>query len=99
MYIYRWSWRSQWRNYSGSPVEPNRLNKKIIIIKKDIVNVEVNPILQVIVQWHGRPSVPGVLSWQDLLAIGSRETGEALKSRLSIQAVNQCCTLIYTSGM
>lgn len=56
------------------------------------------PPPQAIIQWSGTPSAPGVLSWQELLAVGRQEPQDALLHCLSLQAVNQCCTLIYTSG-
>ena len=55
--------------------------------------------MQAIVQWSGNPTVDGVLSWQQLITLGKNESDEALDARLKLQAVNQCCTLIYTSGV
>uniref|UniRef100_A0A6A7G7W4 long-chain-fatty-acid--CoA ligase n=2 Tax=Hirondellea gigas TaxID=1518452 RepID=A0A6A7G7W4_9CRUS len=56
------------------------------------------PHVKVIVQYSGTPTMPGVLSWQELLAIGSKQSDDAFNNRLKLQAVNQCCSLIYTSG-
>ena len=42
--------------------------------------------------------VPGLLSWSQLLQLGSDQTDQQLDSRLSDIAVNQCACLSYTSG-
>ncbi|KAK7071703.1 catalytic activity protein, partial [Halocaridina rubra] len=55
------------------------------------------PQIKAIIQWSGIPGAPGVLSWAELMAIGMAEKDMELEERLSLQAVNQCCTLIYTS--
>ena len=54
--------------------------------------------LQCIVQYTGEPSVPGVLSWQQLLQVGREQPDEILRERLEGQAVNQACMVVYTSG-
>jgi long-subunit acyl-CoA synthetase (AMP-forming) len=46
----------------------------------------------------GYPRSPGVLSWQKLIEIGRAEPDSLLMERLQQQAVNQACTLVYTSG-
>merc|ERR1712142_1247086 len=56
------------------------------------------PELQHVVQYTGFPRSPGVESWQSLLEIGRAEDDTELKKRLANQAVNQACTLVYTSG-
>jgi len=56
------------------------------------------PELQAVVQYTGFPRSPGVESWQSLLEIGRAEDDTELKRRLAGQAVNQACTLVYTSG-
>ena len=56
------------------------------------------PELQHVVQYTGFPRSPGVESWQSLLDIGRGEDDTELKKRLANQAVNQACTLVYTSG-
>lgn len=49
-------------------------------------------------QFTGEPKVPGVISWQTLLEIGGEKSDELLDDRLRKIAVNQCCSLVYTSG-
>lgn len=56
------------------------------------------PHLQTVVQYTGFPRSPGVLSWQKLIEIGRAEPDSVLQERLQQQAVNQACTLVYTSG-
>merc|ERR1740129_2285357 len=51
-----------------------------------------------IVQYTGKPSAPGVLSWDELLDIGDGEEDEALETRITGLAPNLCCHLVYTSG-
>ena len=46
----------------------------------------------------GFPRSPGVLSWQHMIEIGRAEPDSILQERLQQQAVNQACTLVYTSG-
>ena len=57
-----------------------------------------NLFSQVIIQWLDIPTDPGVISWSEFLAIGEAEDETELNKRLSLSAINQCCTLIYTSG-
>jgi len=51
---------------------------------------------------YGDDDVPseleGVISWQQLLDIGSTASDENLRARLANIAINQCCALSYTSG-
>ncbi|MCL4131568.1 UNVERIFIED_CONTAM: hypothetical protein GTU68_005263 [Idotea baltica] len=49
------------------------------------------------VQWSGEPG-PGVMSWDEFMAVGREVSDDLLQQRLSLAAVNQCCTIIYTSG-
>ena len=60
------------------------------------------PSVKKIIQYTGEPSHPGVMSWKELMELGSSEKGEDadadLNERLSNMYVNQCCCLIYTSG-
>merc|ERR1719318_1636077 len=53
---------------------------------------------QNVIQYTGFPRSPEVKSWQTLLEIGRAEDDTELKKRLANQAVNQACTLVYTSG-
>lgn len=56
--------------------------------------------LKKIVQYTGVPSseYPDVLSWSQLIDLGLSLPEEPLEGRISQQAINQCCTLVYTSG-
>merc|ERR1719210_2978168 len=56
------------------------------------------PELQSIVQYTGFPRSPGVESWESLLELGKAQDDSILMERLEAQAVNQACTLVYTSG-
>ena len=64
--------------------------------------MEEIPSVKKIIQYTGEPSHPGVMSWKELMELGSSEKGEDadadLNERLSNMYVNQCCCLIYTSG-
>ena len=50
------------------------------------------------VQYSGVPTHPGVLSWADLLSRGKEQEEEILMARLRRIAINQCSTLVFTSG-
>merc|ERR1719367_735707 len=54
--------------------------------------------LKAVVQYTGTPTEKGVIAWKDLLAMGRKESNEALDERLWNIAINQCCHLVYTSG-
>ena len=60
------------------------------------------PTLKKIVQYSGEPSHPGVLSWREVVSLGSSDDNSELDSQLRLRqskmAVNQCCCLVYTSG-
>ena len=60
------------------------------------------PTLKKIVQYSGEPSHPGVLSWKEVVSLGSSDDNSDLDSQLRLRqsrmAVNQCCCLVYTSG-
>ena len=66
-----------------------------LLLKDQSATLDI--FLQVIIQWSGEPQ-EGVMSWADLIKLGKQQTDEAFELRLKQQAVNQCCTLIYTSG-
>ena len=51
-----------------------------------------------VVQYSGVPTHPGVLSWADLLSRGKDQEEEILMARLRRIAINQCSTLVFTSG-
>lgn len=73
-------------------VEDENQLKKVLQVKSDL------PDLKAIIQYIGKPSAEGVLSWQDLLDIGKKEKDDELNVRLKQVAINQCCHLVYTSG-
>ena len=50
------------------------------------------------IQYSGVPTHPGVLSWADLLSRGKEQEEEILMARLRRIAINQCSTLVFTSG-
>ncbi|XP_014368454.2 very long-chain-fatty-acid--CoA ligase bubblegum isoform X1 [Papilio machaon] len=56
--------------------------------------------LKAIVQWEGPvdTSVQGVYSWEQVMEMGAKEPDTQLNSILKGMAVNECCTLVYTSG-
>ncbi|KAJ8736314.1 hypothetical protein PYW08_006970 [Mythimna loreyi] len=58
------------------------------------------PHLKVLIQWEGNvdTSVPGVYSWEQVMEIGAKESNTQLDNILKGIAVNECCTLVYTSG-
>ncbi|XP_026319506.1 long-chain-fatty-acid--CoA ligase ACSBG2 isoform X2 [Hyposmocoma kahamanoa] len=56
--------------------------------------------LKAIVQWEEPvdTSVPGVYSWAQLMEMGAAEPDTQLDDILKSISVNECCTLVYTSG-
>jgi len=56
------------------------------------------PHLKKVIQYSGVPTHPGVLSWADLLSRGKDQEEEVLMARLRRIAINQCSTLVFTSG-
>ncbi|XP_022821869.1 long-chain-fatty-acid--CoA ligase ACSBG2 isoform X1 [Spodoptera litura] len=58
------------------------------------------PHLKALIQWEGNvdTSVPGVYSWEQVLEMGAKEPNTQLDNVLKTIAVNECCTLVYTSG-
>ncbi|CAH2102506.1 unnamed protein product [Euphydryas editha] len=56
--------------------------------------------LKAIIQWDGKleTSIPGVYSWEQVMEIGSKEPDTQLDNVLKTISVNECCTLVYTSG-
>ncbi|XP_028156254.1 long-chain-fatty-acid--CoA ligase ACSBG2 isoform X2 [Ostrinia furnacalis] len=58
------------------------------------------PHLKAIVQWEAPidTSIPGVYSWDQLMEMGANESDVQLENTLKSMAVNECCTLVYTSG-
>ena len=66
---------------------------KFTFQKKHLLN-----LLKQVVQYSGVPTHPGVLSWADLLSRGKVQEEEILMARLRQIAINQCSTLVFTSG-
>ncbi|CAF4792873.1 unnamed protein product [Pieris macdunnoughi] len=58
------------------------------------------PHLKAIIQWEGEvdTSIPGVYNWKQLIEMGAKEPDTQLDNVLKTIAVNECCTLVYTSG-
>ena len=73
-------------------VEDEKQLNKILQIKDSL------PELKQIVQYTGKPSAAGVLSWDELLDVGDGEAAHLLEERISGLAPNLCCHLVYTSG-
>ncbi|XP_076751867.1 acyl-CoA synthetase bubblegum family member 1 isoform X2 [Xylocopa sonorina] len=73
-------------------VEDEKQLDKILQIKQSL------PYLKTIIQYEGTPKKEGVLSWDDLLKIGAAESDDKLNEVLKTIAVNECCTIVYTSG-
>ncbi|XP_043474001.1 very long-chain-fatty-acid--CoA ligase bubblegum isoform X2 [Leptopilina heterotoma] len=73
-------------------VEDAKQLEKILEIKKNLPN------LKAIIQYEGIVKDKSVLSWRDLIEIGKKESDDKLESILRTMGVNECCTLVYTSG-
>lgn len=73
-------------------VEDQKQLDKVLKIRPNL------PTLKTIIQYKGKPTTEGVLSWDEVMDIGRNESDAELEGRLKRMAVNQCCTLIYTSG-
>ncbi|XP_015517934.1 very long-chain-fatty-acid--CoA ligase bubblegum isoform X1 [Neodiprion lecontei] len=73
-------------------VEDSKQLEKILAIKSKL------PLLKAIVQYDGVPTQKGVLSWNELLEIGKNESDDKLDSVLRTICINECCTLVFTSG-
>ena len=56
------------------------------------------PKLKAIVMMHGDDADDDVYSWEDFLALGEKESDDALDKRIAAQNADDVCTLIYTSG-
>ncbi|KAJ9591842.1 hypothetical protein L9F63_001659, partial [Diploptera punctata] len=73
-------------------VEDKKQLDKVLEIKDRL------PELRAIIQYSGKPHVDGVLSWEELMKIGSEESDTELDNVLKTIGVNECCTLVFTSG-
>ena len=69
--------------------------KQVCIIKVE----KLNSLFKLFLQWTGTPpSHPDVMSWKDLVALGEDQSEDLLVERQKQMAINQCATLVYTSG-
>jgi len=73
-------------------VEDKKQLDKILSIKDGL------PELKAIVQYSGKPEVEGVISWAELMKIGREEPDAPLQSVLKTVGINECCSLVFTSG-
>ncbi|KAK4318096.1 hypothetical protein Pmani_010879 [Petrolisthes manimaculis] len=73
-------------------VEDQKQLEKVLKIKSRI------PSLKAIIQYTGKPTSEGVISWSSAMELGKQQSDGELENRLRRIAVNKCCTLIYTSG-
>jgi len=73
-------------------VEDDKQLAKILNVKDSL------PELKHIIQYTGNPSIEGVMSWREVMDLGAAEYEDELESRISSQAPNMCCHLVYTSG-
>jgi len=84
-------------------LEHEALLKKILLIQHKL------PELKVIIQFSGEPPISDkrrlhrthqkqILSWQGVLDLGKSLADNKLDERLKKICINQCCSLVYTSG-
>lgn len=73
-------------------VEDEQQLEKILSIRSTL------PQLKAIVQYSGEPKQSDVLSWKQLLEIGESLPEELVDERLKRIGINECCTLVFTSG-
>ncbi|KAL1492729.1 hypothetical protein ABEB36_010941 [Hypothenemus hampei] len=73
-------------------VEDEQQLKKITKIRSNL------PHLRAVIQYTGEPKEENVLSWNDILEIGRKASDDSLEQRLRNIAINECCTIVFTSG-
>ncbi|KAM3967533.1 long-chain-fatty-acid--CoA ligase ACSBG2 isoform 2-T2 [Aphomia sociella] len=75
-------------------VQDKKQLDKILAVRSKLPN------LKAIVQWEAPvdTSIEGLYSWEQIVEIGSKESDTQLNDVLKTIAVNECCTLVYTSG-
>lgn len=84
-------------------VENEALLKKILLIQHKL------PQLRAIIQYSGVPPLSDqrrlhkshgkhILSWEEMMELGKALPENKLDERLNRVSINQCCTLVYTSG-
>ncbi|XP_033328653.2 acyl-CoA synthetase bubblegum family member 1 isoform X1 [Megalopta genalis] len=73
-------------------VEDTKQLEKIQKIKKNL------PFLKAIIMYDEESEDKDVLSWNDVIKMGEAESDDKLNAVLKTIGVNECCTLVYTSG-
>ncbi|GFG35279.1 hypothetical protein Cfor_01340, partial [Coptotermes formosanus] len=73
-------------------VEDKKQLEKILIIRDKL------PALKAVVLCDGKPEAEGVISWEELMKIGREEPDLHLNSILKTIGVNECCSVVFTSG-
>lgn len=73
-------------------VEDNQQLEKIINIRASL------PKVKTIIQYTGEPKYDDVMTWKKLVEIGKSLPDSLVDERLKNIAINQCCTLVFTSG-
>ncbi|XP_066152840.1 very long-chain-fatty-acid--CoA ligase bubblegum isoform X1 [Euwallacea fornicatus] len=73
-------------------VEDEQQLQKILQIRANL------PQLKAVIQYSGTPSESDVISWKEILEIGRNCSDGPLEERLSKICINECCTLVFTSG-
>jgi len=82
----------------------NHSRANVLVIENEEQVAKVAPIwedlgeLKAIIQYTGKPTVPGIITWEELLAIGRNVDDSVLKESLEKQSCNQPAVLVYTSG-
>lgn len=75
-------------------VEDSKMAKKVWEVKNDL------PELKKIVQYSGElEGLSDVISWREFMELGREDdSDDVLEERHKNMAINQCCTVVYTSG-
>ncbi|XP_031832484.1 acyl-CoA synthetase bubblegum family member 1 isoform X2 [Nomia melanderi] len=73
-------------------VEDKKQLEKILEIKKNL------PYLKAIIVYNEETKEEDVLNWKDVIKMGEEESDDKLNDVLKTVGVNECCTLVYTSG-
>ncbi|CAH1965014.1 unnamed protein product [Acanthoscelides obtectus] len=73
-------------------VEDEKQLEKVLEVRPRLPN------LKAIIQYSGEVKHSDVISWQRLMDIGAQQSDSVLEDALKSVAINQCCTLVYTSG-
>lgn len=73
-------------------VEDEKSLEKMWSVRNELSSVKK------IVIYDGKKTHDEVMTWDELMELGKSQSDDALKERLANIAINQCCTLVYTSG-